>query len=161
MYQPNDEMGENFTGVKNQKLTRLAVFLAAVVAVGAAAAAPARVQPPDLAAQLAAKGARPAVFMVGPNVLYRSKHIPGSVYAGPGQSEAGLALLKAEAGKLPRDREVVVYCGCCPWDRCPNVKPAVEMLKQMGFAKAKALYLGTGFKADWLDKGYAAEAPKQ
>jgi hypothetical protein len=31
----------------------------------------------------------------------------------------------------------------------------------MGFAKAKALYLGTGFKADWLDKGYAAEAPKQ
>jgi hypothetical protein len=52
-----------------------------------------------------------------------------------------------------------VYCGCCPWDRCPNVKPAVELLKQMGFAKAKALYLGTGFKADWLDKGYAADAP--
>jgi hypothetical protein len=160
MYQPNDEMGENFTGVKNQKLTRLAVCLAAVVAV-AAAAELALVQPPDLAAQLAAKGARPAVFMVGPNVLYRSKHIPGSVYAGPGQSEGGLALLKAEAGKLPRDREVVVYCGCCPWDRCPNVKPAVDLLKQMGFAKAKALYLGTGFKADWLDKGYAAEAPKQ
>ena len=67
-------------------------------------------------------------------------------------------MLKAEAGKLPRDREVVVYCGCCPWDRCPNVKPAVDLLKQMGFAKAKALYLETGFKADWLDKGYAAEA---
>src|ERR1035437_3565015 len=160
MYQPNDEMGENFTGVKNQKLTRLAVCVAAVVALVAAAEL-ALVQPPDLAAQLAAKGARPAVFMVGPNVLYRSKHIPGSVYAGPGQSEAGLALLKAEAGKLQRDREVVVYCGCCPWDRCPNVKPAVDLLKQMGFAKAKALYLGTGFKADWLDKGYAAEAPKQ
>jgi rhodanese-related sulfurtransferase len=161
MYQPNDEMGENFTGVKNQKLTRLAACLAAVAAL-AAAVDLALVQPADLTAQLAGKlGARPAVFMVGPNVLYRSKHIPGSVYAGPGQSEAGLALLKAEAGKLPRDREVVVYCGCCPWDRCPNVKPAVEMLKQMGFAKAKALYLGTGFKADWLDKGYAAEAPKQ
>src|ERR1035438_4347246 len=93
MYQPNDEMGENFTGVKNQKLTRLAACLAAVAAL-AAAADLALVQPPDLTAQLAGKGARPAVFMVGPNVLYRSKHLPGSVYAGPGQSEAGLALLR-------------------------------------------------------------------
>src|SRR5664279_3438345 len=154
MYQPNDEMGGIFTGVKNQKLTRLAAVLAAVAAVVAAADL-ALVQPPDLTVQLAGKGARPAVFMVGPNVMYRSKHIPGSVYAGPGNGEAGLAMLRAEAGKLPRDREVVVYCGCCPWDRCPNVKPAVELLKQMGFAKAKALYLPTGFKVDWLDKGYA------
>jgi rhodanese-related sulfurtransferase len=153
------EMGENFTGVKNEILTRLAVVLAAVAVVTAAADL-ALVQPPDLAAQLAGTGARPAVFMVGPNVLYRSRHIPGSVYAGPRQNEAGLAMLKAEAGKLARDREVVVYCGCCPWDRCPNVRPAVDLLKQMGFGKVKALYLGTGFKADWLDKGYSSEAGK-
>jgi hypothetical protein len=153
------EMGENFTGVKNQKLTRLAVVLAAV-AVVVAAADLAMVQPQDLSAQLAGKGVRPAIFMVGPNVLYRSRHIPESVFAGPGKNEAGLAMLKAEAGKLPRDREVVVYCGCCPWDRCPNVKPAMELLKQMGFAKAKVLYLATGFKSDWLDKGYEGETPK-
>jgi hypothetical protein len=157
MYRRNIEMGENFTGVKNQKLTRLAAVLAVVVVVSAAAADLALVQPPELTAQLAGKAARPAVFMVGPNVLYRSKRIPGSVYAGPGNTQAGLAMLKAEADKLPRDREVVVYCGCCPWDRCPNVKPAVDLLKRMGFAKAKALHLETGFKADWLDKGYAAE----
>ena len=150
-------MGENFTGVKNQKLTWLAAVLAAAV-VMAAAADMALVQPPELASQLAGKGARPAIFMVGPNVLFRSKHIPGAVYAGPGNGEAGLAMLKAEAGKLPRDREVMVYCGCCPWDHCPNVKPAMNLLKQMGFAKAKALYLDQGFKGDWLDKGYAAEA---
>jgi rhodanese-related sulfurtransferase len=156
MGRQNTEMGENFTGVKNQKLTRLAAVLAAIVVV-ASAADLALVQPPELASQLAGKGAGPVIFMVGPNVLYRSKHIPGSVYAGPGNGEAGLAMLKAEADKLPRDREVVVYCGCCPWDRCPNVKPAVELLKRMGFTKAKALYLATGFKADWLDKGYAAE----
>ena len=153
-------MGGNFTGVKNQRLTRLAAVVAVAAAVVGVAADLALVQPPDLTAQLAGKGARPAVFMVGPNVLYRSKHIPGSVYAGPGNSEAGLAMLKAEAGKVGRDREVVVYCGCCPWDRCPNVKPAVDLLKQMGFANVKALYLATGFKADWLDKGYAAAAPK-
>src|ERR1039458_2585096 len=156
MGRPNPEMGENFTGVKNQKLTRLAAVLVAIVVV-ASAADLALVQPPELQAQLAGQGARPVIFMVGTNVLYRSKHIAGAVYAGPGNGEAGLAILKAEADKLPRDREVVVYCGCCPWDHCPNVKPAVELLKRMGFTKAKALYLATGFKADWLDKGYAAE----
>ena len=47
-------MGENFTGVKNQKLTRLAVGLAAVVVVVAAELA--LVQPRELTAQLAGKG---------------------------------------------------------------------------------------------------------
>jgi thiosulfate/3-mercaptopyruvate sulfurtransferase len=153
----NTEMGENFTGVKNQKLTRLAAVLAAVVLV-ASAADLALVQPEELQAQLAGKGARPAIFMVGPNFLYRSNHIPGAIYAGPGAMETGLAVLKMEAGKLPRDREVVLYCGCCPWDHCPFIKPAMNLLKEMGFTKAKALYLPTGFRADWLDKGYAAEA---
>ena len=153
----NTEMGENFTGVKNQKLTRLAAVLAVLVVV-ASAADLALVQPRELSAQLAAKGARPAIFMVGPNVLYRSKHIPGAVYAGPGVMGNPLAALKAEADKLPRDREVVVYCGCCPWDHCPYVRPALNLLKVMGFTKAKAMYLEKGFKADWLDKGYAVEA---
>ena len=144
-------MGGNFTGVKNQKLTWLALGLAAIV-VAAAAADPALVQPAELAAQLAGKGARPAIFMVGPHVLYRSNHIPGAVYAGPGvKGGTGLPALKAEVDKLPRDREVVLYCGCCPWDHCPFIKPAMNLLKEMGFTKAKALYLDTGFKGDWLD----------
>src|ERR1035438_4257480 len=153
----NCKTGEPFTGVKKQKLPRPAAVLAAVVVV-ASAADLALVQPPELQAQLAGKGARPVIFMVGPNVLYRSKHIPGAIYAGPGVMETGLAVLKMEAGKLPRDREVGLYCGCCPWDHCPFIRPAMNLLKEMGFTKAKALYLATGFKADWLDKGYAAEA---
>src|SRR5476651_1641331 len=90
------------------------------------------VQPKDLAAHLDAK---PAIFQVGPNVLYRSKHIPGAVYAGPGSKPEGLAMLKSAAANLPRTREIAIHCGCCPWDRCPNVKPAMEVLKQMGFTK--------------------------
>jgi hypothetical protein len=68
-------------------------------------------------------------------------------------------MLRAEAGKLARDREVLIYCGCCPWERCPNVKPAMALLKEMGFTKVKALHLETGFKVDWIDKGYAVEGP--
>jgi thiosulfate/3-mercaptopyruvate sulfurtransferase len=47
------------------------------------------------------------------------------VFAGPGREASGLELLKAAVEKLPRDREIVIYC-CFPWDRCPNVKPAVD-----------------------------------
>jgi thiosulfate/3-mercaptopyruvate sulfurtransferase len=118
------------------------------------AAEMALVQPAELAAGLAAK---PAIFQVGPNVLYRSKHIPGALYAGPGSKAEGLALLKTAVEKLPRTREIVIYCGCCPWDHCPNVKPAMELLQGMGFTHAKVLYLADNFKTDWIDKGYPVE----
>ena len=149
-------MGGIFTGVKNQQLT-LALLAPAAIA---AAAGLVLVQPKDFASQVTAKDA-PAIFHVGPNLLYRGKHIPGSIYAGPGSREAGLALLRTAAAKLPRDREIVLYCGCCPWDKCPNVKPAVEALTQMGFTKVKVLYVETNFKSDWIDKGYPVESPAQ
>lgn len=112
------------------------------------------VQPKDLATHLDAK---PAIFQVGPNVLYRGKHIPGAVYAGPGSKPEGLAMLKSAVADLPRAGEIVIYCGCCPWDRCPNIKPAIETLKQMGFTKIKALYLENSFAKDWIDKDYPTE----
>ena len=115
------------------------------------------VEPKDLAAELS-RGAKPVILQVGPNVLYRSKHIPGALYAGPGSKAEGLDLLKAAVEKLPRDRDVVIYCGCCPWDRCPNIKPAIEMLQKMGFAHARAMYVATNFKTDWIDHGFPVEA---
>src|SRR5215471_6360602 len=112
------------------------------------------IEPPGLVARLSSK---PAIFHVGPNVLYRSKHIPGAIYAGPGSKSEGLALLKESVSGLPRDREIVIYCGCCPWDRCPNVQPAIALLKQMGFTKAKVLHLPENFKTNWIDKGYPVD----
>ena len=135
----------------------LMIAVAAVLAVGLAAEL-ALIQPGDVAARLAAKGAAPAVFHVGPNLLYRNKHIPGSIYAGPGSRSEGLEALKVAAGKLPRDREIIVYCGCCPWSNCPNVKPAVELLKQMGFTRVKTMFIETNFAKDWIDKGYPVES---
>lgn len=112
------------------------------------------IEPSDLASRLASK---PAIFQVGPNVLYRSKHIPGAIYAGPGSKPEGLALLKSAVADLPRDREIVIYCGCCPWDRCPNVKPAIALLQEMGFKRAKVLHIPENFKTNWIDKNYPIE----
>ncbi|HEY1242913.1 MAG TPA: rhodanese-like domain-containing protein [Bryobacteraceae bacterium] len=116
------------------------------------------IEPKDLAPRLQASSAQPALFHVGFAVMYRGKHIPASVYAGPGSKPEGLDALKQAVASLPRDREIVIYCGCCPFDRCPNVRPAVALLKQMGFQNVKALNLPANFGADWTDHGYPVEA---
>ena len=113
-------------------------------------------QPKDAAAALAGP-AKPAVLYVGPNVLYRSKHIPGAIYAGPGNRSEGIELLKSAAAKLSKAREILIYCGCCPWSHCPNIRPAMEALQGMGYTHVKAIYLPDDFKFDWIDKGYPAE----
>ncbi len=150
------KLGRLFTGVPcyySGEYMKIAAILSFAV-LTAAAAEMALVQPKDLAAQLQGKGAKPYLFHVGFNVLYRSKHIPNSFYVGPGATAA----LRAAVEKLPRDADLVIYCGCCPWDHCPNIKPAMEMLKQMGFTKARALYIPTNMSKDWYDPGYPTEA---
>jgi rhodanese-related sulfurtransferase len=110
------------------------------------------IQPADLAAAL--KSRPPVILQVGFSKLYEQAHIPGAIYAGPGRSDEGLAELKVQADKLARDAEVVIYCGCCPWNRCPNMGAAFDALKAMGFTRVKALYIAENFGQDWVDKGY-------
>jgi thiosulfate/3-mercaptopyruvate sulfurtransferase len=138
-------------GVKTRTAFLAAVLFAALTL---PAAEMDLMRPADLVSRLSAK---PAIFYVGPNVMYRSKHIPASVYAGPGSKPEGLAMLKTAVEKLPHDREIVIYCGCCPWDRCPNVQPTFDLLKQMGFTRVKVLHLPDNFKTDWIDKNYPVE----
>ena len=131
------------------------LFLSIALAAISAADYP-TVEPKDLTSQLA-KGSKPAIFQVGPNVLYRSKHIPGAVFAGPGSQPEGLEILKSSVAKLPRSHAIVIYCGCCPWDKCPNIKPAFDLLKSMGFTHVTAMHVPTNFKIDWIDLGYPVE----
>ena len=114
--------------------------------------AAALIQPAELAAEM--KGAPPTILQVGFSKLYEQAHIPGAVYAGPGRSEDGLTNLKTHVEALPRDAPLVIYCGCCPWNRCPNMGAAYTALKAMGFTKLKALYIADNFGQDWVDKGY-------
>ncbi len=160
------KLGANFTGVGRSHraslcdtvilVKPLVISALALLAIAVAADLP-TIQPKDLAAQLASGTEKPAIIQVGPNVMYRSHHIVGAVYGGPAGKPEGLEALKAAVKDLPHDRDLVIYCGCCPWDRCPNVKPAIELLKQLGFTHVKAMYSGTNFKTDWIDPGYPVE----
>ncbi len=118
--------------------------------------APAEVtQPSQLAAMLSSHtGAKPVILQVGFQVLYRSKHIPSSVYAGPASTPDGLQALKQAVGKLPRNADIYIYCGCCPIQKCPNIRPAFQALKAMGFTRLHVLMLPTNFGKDWVAHSY-------
>lgn len=116
------------------------------------------VQPAALAAELKQeKDPFPVVIYVGVRTLYTGAHIPGAVFHGPGSSEQGLADLKEYAATLPKNSDIVLYCGCCPLDRCPNLRPAFTALDKMGFKRLRVLILPTSFAADWIEKGYPVE----
>jgi thiosulfate/3-mercaptopyruvate sulfurtransferase len=119
------------------------------------------VEPKDLAAQLQAhqdaKAGKPLLIHVGFAVMYRGKHIPESIYAGPARSPEGIAALKKAVANTPKDREIVIYCGCCPYEMCPNVRPALAALREMGFTRVKAIMIPTNFATDWVNHGYPVE----
>ncbi|HKW31524.1 MAG TPA: hypothetical protein VJN92_00860 [Candidatus Acidoferrum sp.] len=96
----------------------------------------------------------PTVVFVGFRSLYAGGHVPDASFHGTPSTEQGLAELKAWAASLPRSRELVIYCGCCPMDKCPNIRPAYSTLSGMGFKKLRVLVLPTSFAVDWADKGY-------
>jgi len=115
------------------------------------------IQPSTLATRLSSGEPKPTILYVGFPILYRSTHIAGAQLAGPASKPDGLERLKQIAGKLPRDQELIIYCGCCPWDRCPNVRPAFRQLHEMGFTRLKLVTIPTNLSTDWITKGYPAE----
>ena len=122
-----------------------------------AAAVPAAslMQPAELALLLKeAAAAKPLLLQVGFRQLYDQAHIPGSEYAGPATTPAGLQLLRDRVARLPRNAAIVIYCGCCPWSRCPNIAAAYATLQELGFTNVKALYVADNFGADWVEHGY-------
>lgn len=96
----------------------------------------------------------PTVVFVGFRSLYAGAHVPDASFHGTASTEQGLTELKAWAASLPRSAEIVIYCGCCPMDKCPNIRPAYSALTGTGFKKLRVLVLPTSFAVDWADKGY-------
>jgi hypothetical protein len=106
--------------------------------------------PAELAARLAYPVAHsPLVVSVGPSGL-----IQGSAEAGPGRDKENLEKLRTLLTKEDRDREIVIYCGCCPFARCPNIRPAFAVVTEMKFTHVRVLDLSHNIKTDWIDKGY-------
>jgi hypothetical protein len=152
-------------------LALLAVLLGAQTPIHAQFSAPAQaalsassipaaelLQPEELNRILQSKaGDHPLVLQVGSHLLFGEAHIAGSEYAGAGSQATGLKQLQDRVASLPKSSFMVLYCGCCPWGRCPNLGPAFKLLHDLGFTNVKALYIADNFGSNWVDKGYPVE----
>jgi hypothetical protein len=119
------------------------------------------VQPKVLADRITAKE-QPLVFYVGFPTLYRNgAHVSGAILAGPCSKPEGLETLKKAVSEIPRGKELFIYCGCCPFVKCPNIRPAYSALHEMGFTNVKVVMIETNLHTDWIEKGYPAEKSSQ
>lgn len=107
------------------------------------------IQPATLAQMVKSNKDLPLIYCVGPGVV-----IPHSIDIGMVKDSQNLEKFKNSISKLPRDTNMVIYCGCCPFDHCPDVRPAVALLKEMKFTNFHLLNLPDNIKTDWISKGY-------
>jgi len=92
---------------------------------------------------------KPLIISIGPSGL-----IKGAIEVGETKESENISKLKQLLSKLKKNKKIVVYCGCCPFKDCPNIRPAFSLLKSMQFENAKLLDLSTNLKVDWIDHNY-------
>ena len=105
----------------------------------------------------APKGEKPLILNVGPYSLFRQAHITGAEYVGAASTPQGLDSLCDRVKTLPHKSFIILYCGCCPWNHCPNVAPAYDALRKLGFSNVKVLYIADNIGTDWVYKGFPTE----
>lgn len=114
---------------------------------------------PQMAAALKTKNP-PLPVHVGFEFLYKQAHIPGSLFMGEGGSPEARANIMRKLKSLPNNRTLVLYCGCCPWDDCPNVDPLYQEAKTLKGKTIKLLEIPGNFEEDWTRKGYPVKTGK-
>jgi hypothetical protein len=119
--------------------------------------APGKLLQPAALAQTVQAGKAPIILSVAFPVLYRGRHIAHAINAGPTSKPEGIEALKAAVAGLAKDADIVIYCGCCPMVKCPNIRPAYRTLKELGFTHVRVLSLPTNLHADWVSKDYPSE----
>ncbi len=95
---------------------------------------------------------KPLILNVGP-----MDRIKTAIDVGRATSVTGIEKIKSSVAMENKNKVVVVYCGCCSYASCPNIKPAYDALISIGFKNAKVLELPVGIKEDWVANGYPME----
>jgi thiosulfate/3-mercaptopyruvate sulfurtransferase len=95
---------------------------------------------------------KPLIFNVGPMENIKGAQLVGAA-TNATFSDKILSYLTMES----KTKAVVVYCGCCSYSSCPNIRPAYDILLAQGFKNTKVLELPEGIKPDWVAKGYPTE----
>jgi len=86
--------------------------------------------------------------------------IKDAIHIGAVSETENLKKLNNAVHLLPKNTAIVIYCGCCPFTKCPNVRPAFSELQKAGFINVKVLNLPMNLKVNWSSKGYPLAASK-
>lgn len=97
----------------------------------------------------------PVIFNVGP-----MENIKTAIKTGNTDEEEGIKKLTTSVSALKKSTKIVVYCGCCSYANCPNIRPAFKKLQELGFKNVKVLDIPEGLKPDWVAKDYPVEKTK-
>jgi rhodanese-related sulfurtransferase len=106
-------------------------------------------EPSVLTAQLAGNQDHMMILNIG-----KVEDIKGARHIGPVSKAENLEKLKSEVASLPKNTELIIYCGCCPFAKCPNIRPAFTTLKKLGFTNIKVLDIPVNLETNWTSKGY-------
>jgi hypothetical protein len=116
--------------------------------------APELIQPAELADRLQHADGPIHIICVAFPVLYRQRHIAGAILAGPTSKPEGLQAFHSALESRNKTELIVLYCGCCPMQQCPNIRPAYLAAKKLEFKNVRVLDLAQNFHTDWAEKGY-------
>lgn len=108
--------------------------------------------PSELAEKINSKAKNILILSVGPGAL-----IKNSVDLGEGHEPESMEKLRTYLAKQKTSNQIIIYCGCCPLDKCPNIRPALAQVQKLGFTDVKILNLASNIKVDWLDKKYPTQ----
>ena len=107
------------------------------------------IEPSYLNIILSKQNKLPNIISVGPG-----KVIPNSIGVGECRYEKNLNILKNHLLSFSKDSEIILYCGCCPFKDCPNIRPAFSLLNSLGYKNHKLLNIRNNIKTDWIDMNY-------
>ena len=109
---------------------------------------------PSVLAKMIEKGQKIRIYNIG--VV---EDIKGATHLGAASEKQNVEKLSKVLKGLPKNEMIVVYCGCCPMDKCPNIRPAFKALNDQKFTKAYLLNLTVNLKTEWINKGYPLAQP--
>lgn len=107
------------------------------------------IEPDELSKIINKELEQPMIISIGPAGL-----IKNSIEIGECRFPENLAKLNDRISGLSKKSDIVLYCGCCPFKDCPNIRPAFNLLNDLGFRNHRLLNLSTNLKTDWIDKNY-------
>ncbi|WP_439696387.1 rhodanese-like domain-containing protein [Mucilaginibacter sp. AW1-7] len=106
-------------------------------------------EPAALVANIKTGTTVPVIFNIG-----AVEDIKGATHIGAVNKPENLEKLRTAVANLSKNTAIVIYCGCCPFVKCPNIRPAFSELQKLGFTDVKLLNLATNLKTNWVDKGF-------